>query len=57
MTFFKPHASVSREEFIALMRRITVGQMLSRDDIESIIGKRPIVTRAATAEVLVKKFL
>gem|GEM_PF-4136939 len=57
MTFFKPYASVTHEEFIALVRRINVGQPLSRDDIETIIGNRTLVTRAAAAEVMVKKFL
>jgi cysteine-rich repeat protein len=57
ITFFKPHASVTREEFISLVRRIDFWQLLSREEIETIIWKRATVTRAAAAEVLVKKFL
>ena len=57
MTFFKPYATVSREEFIDLVRRIPEWQVVSREMIIDLLDKRAVVTRAAAAEVLVKKFL
>lgn len=57
MTFFKPYASVTREEFIDLIRRIPEWQVLSREMIIDLLDKRAVVSRAAAAEILVKKFL
>jgi cysteine-rich repeat protein len=57
MTFFKPYATVTREEFIDLVRRIPQWQVVSREMIIDLLDKRAVVTRAAAAEVLVKKFL
>jgi cysteine-rich repeat protein len=57
MTFFKPYATVTREEFVDLVRRIPEWQVLSRDMIIDLLDKRAVVTRAAAAEILVKKFL
>lgn len=57
MTFFKPFASVRRDEFISLLRRLPAGQFLRSDDIDAVIWTTPFVTRWAAAELLVKKFL